>query len=345
MSSLIRQNVNEMTGYVPGEQPKDPELIKLNTNENPYPPSPRVAACLKNMGPEKLRLYPDPVSSQLREKVAEVHNCSAANVFVGNGSDEVLALCTRAFVENDGAVGYFVPSYSLYPILTEIRNVEQRPVDLGEGFSWSMPEEHKSDLFFLANPNAPTSLQYDRDLVYEFCKNYEGVVLVDEAYVDFASYDCVDMALELPNVIVARTLSKSFSLAGLRVGYALGSAELVTALYKIKDSYNLDRICQDIAYAALDDIEYMRGNAEKIKATRAKMTRELERMGFKVYDSDTNFLWVECCDENAKDFFDRMRRNKVLVRYFPGDRTGDCVRITVGTDEEADAFLEIAGGQ
>lgn len=344
MSSFIRNSVERMTGYVPGEQPKEPGLIKLNTNENPYPPSPRIAEYVKALDVNTLRLYPDPVSSGLRARIAELHDCAVDNVFVGNGSDEVLALCTRAFVENDGSIGCFDPSYSLYPVLAEIREVELRPVELGPDFGWSMPADFKSDLFFLTNPNAPTSLQYERGAVYDFCRQFDGVVLIDEAYVDFASYNCVDIALELPNVIIARTLSKSFSLAGLRVGYAIGSGELIDALYTIKDSYNLDRISQEIARIALEDIDYMRSNVEKVKKTRAKMTRALESMGFKVYSSETNFLWVECKSESAEQFFKRMRDGKVLLRYFPGGRTGGFVRITVGTDEQADVFLKVAGG-
>jgi histidinol-phosphate aminotransferase len=343
-SPYIRRNVEDMTGYVPGEQPKDKKLIKLNTNENPYPPSPRIAEYLKTVDSGALGLYPDPVSIRLRQKIAEIHGCDVDNVFAANGSDEVLALCTRAFVENDGSIGFFNPSYSLYPILTEIRGVEPRVVELGEGFSWNMPEGHTSDLFFLTNPNAPTSLQYDRDAVYDFCVAFKGVVLVDEAYVDFASYDCVDMALELPNVLVARSLSKSYSLAGLRVGYCLGPRGLIEAMYKIKDSYNIDRISQDIACIALEDIDYMRKNAARIKETRARMTSELERIGFSVYASDTNFLWIDCGDD-AEEFFGRLRDNGILVRYFPGGRTGSFIRVTVGSDEEADTFLKIAGGQ
>ncbi len=343
-SRYIRRNVDAMTGYVPGEQPKDRDLVKLNTNENPYPPTPRIAEYLKGLDPEELRLYPDPVSTRLRQKIADTHGCGIDNVFAANGSDEVLALCTRAFVENDGSIGFFNPSYSLYPILADIRGVGSRVVELDDKFAWRMPSDHRSDLFFLTNPNAPTSLQYDREAVYSFCKGFDGVVLIDEAYVDFASYDCIDMALELGNVLVARSFSKSYSLAGLRVGYCLGAAGLIGAMYKIKDSYNIDRIAQEIAFIALDDIDYMRANAQRVRATRARMTSALESMGLTVYASETNFLWIDCGD-GAKAFFERLREDKVLVRYFPGPRTGNFVRVTVGTDEEADVFLKVAGGQ
>ena len=333
-----------MKGYVPGEQPKDKGLIKLNTNENPYPPSPRIGEYLKAMDPAKLRLYPDPLSIALREKIAEVHGCETANVFAGNGSDEVLALCTRAYVEDNGSIGFFNPSYSLYPVLAEIRGVATKVVELGDAFSWNMPAGYSSSLFFLTNPNAPTSLQYDRETVRGFCEAFRGVVLIDEAYVDFASYDCIDMALSLPNVLVARSFSKSYSLAGLRVGYCVGPAGLIEALYKIKDSYNIDRMSQEIARIALEDIAYMRANSGRIKKTRVRLVTGLERMGFNVYDSNTNFLWIEC-GAGAEKFYSTLRKNRILVRYFPGERTGGFVRVTVGTEEEADEFLKIAGGQ
>lgn len=344
MSSFVCRNVSRMTGYTPGEQPKVPGLIKLNTNENPYPPSQRIAEYLAGFDISRLRLYPDPVCSKLRAKIAELHGCSVENVFVGNGSDELLSLCTRAFVENDGSIGFFNPSYSLYPVLAEIRGVETRPVELGPEFDWMMPEGYHADLFFLTNPNAPTSLQYAHDAVRDFCERFGGVVLIDEAYVDFAPYNCIEDGKELTNVIVARTFSKSFSLAGLRVGYGIGSAELISALYKIKDSYNVDMLAQQIALIALEDIGHMRQNVERVKRTRAYMMTELERMGFKVYDSAANFLWVECAGGRAKQYFEALRGGKVLVRYFPGPRTGDFIRVTVGTDEEAGEFLRIAKG-
>lgn len=345
MTSMIRQNVRDMTGYTPGEQPVVPGLIKLNTNENPYPPTPRIAEFLSGFDPARLRLYPDPVSARLRAKIAALHGCAVENVFAGNGSDELLALCTRAFVENDGSIGFFNPSYSLYPVLAEIRGVETRPVELGADFDWSMQEDYVADLFFLTNPNAPTSIQYDRRTVRGFCEQFSGVVVIDEAYVDFAPYNCIQEAKDLSNVIVARTLSKSYSLAGLRVGYGVGPADLISALYKIKDSYNLDMISQQIACIAIEDIDCMKQNVERIRQTRVFMSTELERAGFKVYDSAANFLWVKCPDGSAEAFFEELRAENVLVRYFPGGRTGDFIRITVGTDEEAREFLRIAKGR
>lgn len=329
-----------MRGYVPGEQPVEHGIIKLNTNENPYPPSPEVIKTLKRLDAAKLRLYPNPVSLKLRQRIAKLHGCKVENVFAGNGSDEILALCTKAFVENDGSIGYFNPSYSLYPVLADIRDVKKKPVELGGDFEWRMPSRYTCSLFYLTNPNAPTSILYPKSKVRNFCAGFDGVVLIDEAYVDFSREHCMDLALKFNNVLVLRTLSKSYSLAGLRAGYVVGSAQLIEALFKIKDSYNLDAITQQLALAALSDVRYMKANAARIKATRRRISKALASAGHKVYPSETNFLWVRPNGITAKQFFEQLRKNRILVRYFPGKRTGDYVRITVGTDREIDALLQ-----
>jgi histidinol-phosphate aminotransferase len=329
-----------MTGYTPGEQPSDPGIIKLNTNENPYPPSPAVAAALKGFDPARLRLYPPPLSEALRGRAAQLHGCGVERVFAGNGSDEILALCSRAFVEADGSIGFFEPSYSLYPVLAAIQCAPCRPVELGPDFAWQMPAGFSASLFFLTCPNAPTGIRYPKETIREFCRTFHGVVVIDEAYVDFAKADCMDMALSFNNVIVMRTLSKSFSLAGLRVGYAVGAPELIRALYKIKDSYNLDALAQTLALAALGDMDYMRATAARICATRDRLAASLAGLGFRVYPSDTNFLWVRPGALTAPQLFEALRKRKILVRHFPGPRTGEYVRITVGTDPEADALVK-----
>ena len=339
MSSLIRKSVEAMQGYVPGEQPRRRDVIKLNTNENPYPASPRVKEVLERISLNTLGLYPDPVCMELREQVADLHGCDREQVFVGNGSDEILALCIRAFVEPDGAVGYYDPSYSLYPILAAIEDVAVKPVSLGPDFQWQMPDDYTSSLFFLTNPNAPTSILYPKDEVRAFCSRFSGVVLIDEAYVDFSAHHCLDLVQEFDNVIVARTLSKSFSLAGIRLGYAVGSEALISALFKIKDSYNVNVLTQEVARAALSDITHMKRNVERIQMTRKTMTLELEKRGFQVIPSETNFLWVRPTQGEAADLFQRLRDDFVYVRYFPGERTGEYLRITVGTEGDLTALL------
>lgn len=342
MSAYIRKSVQQLQAYTPGEQPKVDGLIKLNTNENPYPPSPAVARALATCDVETLRLYPDPVCAALRERIAAIHGCSADQIFVGNGSDEVLRLCIRAFTQNGGAVASFDPSYSLYPVLAAAEEVGFRTVPLAKGFGWSEPPaDLDATLFCLANPNAPTGVFYPLEDIRAFCQRFSGVVLLDEAYVDFSEgRNGLAIALSLPNVLVCRTLSKSFSLAGLRLGYAIGSASLIGALYKLKDSYNVDRLAQIVALAALGDLPWMEANAKKIVATRKRVAAELEQRGFRVVPSAANFLYVEPPPgRSAADLFAELRTKKILVRYFPGGRTGNHLRVSIGTDKQMDAFL------
>lgn len=340
-SAMIRKSVLKMEGYTPGEQPQEAGFIKLNTNENPYPPSLAVKKAFGEFDAGRLRLYPDPMSVLLRKRMAEINNCKLEQVFAGNGSDEVLALCTRAFVEPDGgSVGYFNPSYSLYGVLADIQDVEKKPVELAADFGWQMPKGYKCSLFFLACPNAPTGMQYPRKTVEDFCRSFPGIVLIDEAYADFARESFMDMALRLPNVLVSRSFSKSYSLAGLRVGYVVGNEALIEAMYKLKDSYNIDAISQRLALAALSDLSYMKNNVEKIKATRRRLTGVLQDMGFTVCPSETNFLWVKPGKGSAKALFEGLKIRKVLVRYFPGKRTGDYLRISIGTNEEINKLID-----
>jgi len=339
MNKFIRKSVQALEAYTPGEQPKRQGLTKLNTNENPYPPSHRVAEALAAITPESLRLYPDPVSSTLRQAIADLHGVGIEHVFAGNGSDEILALCTRAFVEDDGTIGYFNPSYSLYPVLAAIRNVRGVACELTESFEWLDRDPEPASLFFLTNPNAPTSRLFATSRVQEFCRSFPGVVLVDEAYVDFAHENCMELAKTIPNVMVMRTLSKSYSLAGIRCGYVVGAKPLIAALFKIKDSYNLDRMTQVAATAAITDQAHMRANVDRIIATRDRLTIMLNQLGFYVCPSDANFVWVRHESRDAREIFETLKAAGILIRYFPGPRTGDYLRITVGTDGEIDRLL------
>ena len=346
MNSYLRKSVDELKAYTPGEQPQVAGLIKLNTNENPYPPSPAVARVLRETAAEALRLYPDPGCTALRERIATISGCSAEQVFVGNGSDEVLRLVTRAFSQPGGAVAAFEPTYSLYPVLAAAEEVGYRSIPLPDGFGWTEPPANlDATLFFLANPNAPTGVFYPEEAIQGFCRRFPGVVLVDEAYVAFSGgRNCLKLALEMPNVLVCRTLSKSFSLAGLRLGYAVGSKELIGALYKLKDSYNVDRLAQAIALAALKDLPWMEDNARRIVATRKRVAGELEKRGFRVIPSATNFLFVEPpAGISAAAIFNALRAKNILVRYFPGGRTDNYLRVSIGTDVQMDAFLAAAG--
>ncbi len=343
----IAQSVRALVPYTPGEQPRDARVVKLNTNENPYPPSPRVAQVLAGFDLDRLRRYPDPVFTALREKIAARDGADPACVFVGNGSDEVLTLMARAFVDDGEAIGSCDPSYSLYKTLAAIRNVPFVPSPLADDFTWRPPVVADPEtgrpvaLFLLTNPNAPTSIRYPRETVAAFAKTFPGVVVVDEAYADFADDTCMPLATapDNANVLVMRTLSKSFSLAGLRLGYCVGPADLVEALYKVKDSYNVDALAQAVATAALDDLGWMRANVARVKATRAAATATLRARGWDVPDSQTNFLFARPAHRPAAEIFEALRARHVYVRYFPGPRTGDRLRITVGTDADMATLL------
>ena len=337
---LICRHVQSMHGYVPGEQPRIPGLVKLNTNENPYPPSPKVMQALAGIGEAQVRMYPDPVAFALRQRIAVLHGYRADQVFAANGSDEVLALCTRAFVEDGGTIGSFDPSYSLYPILSDIRPAKFDTVPLTADYEWNMPDDYRASLFYLTNPNAPTSLLFPKEKIRSFCASFAGVVLIDEAYADFAPWNCMDLAGEFSNVLVSRSLSKSYSLAGARAGYVVGSPDLIAALFTIKDSYNVNVVTQAMALAAIEDQAHMKANVAKILATRARISEVMKARGYTVYESATNFLWARPpADHSAEAVFRHLREHKVLIRYFPGEKTGDCIRVTIGTDAQMDAFL------
>ena len=333
-----------MTPYVPGEQPRLPNLVKLNTNENPYPPSPAVERALCGIKAETLRLYPDSVCTALRDTLAALFDCTPANILVANGSDEALRLCTDAFVEPDGSIGYFDPSYSLYPVLAAMRGISARPVNLWPELTWKMPPQYAAPLFFLANPNAPTGMAFEKERIAEFCAAFPGVVVIDEAYADFARENCLDLALSLPNVLVCRTLSKSYSLAGLRLGFLIGSESLIDALYKIKDSYPIDRIALVLAEAAVSDQAHKNANVQKIIATRTRVARELQARGWHVLPSETNFLWCrpparEDARPPAAVVFKALREKSIIVRYWDAPNLDAFLRITIGTDSQMDALL------
>ncbi|MBP3406251.1 MAG: histidinol-phosphate transaminase [Kiritimatiellae bacterium] len=341
----IAKSVRILEAYTPGEQPKAKNVVKLNTNENPYLPSPKCAEVLKDFDLDALRRYPDPVFTALRTRIAKIWKTVPECVFVGNGSDEILTLAAKAFVEDDEAIGSLDPSYSLYRTLAAIRNVPFVPSPLADDFTWRKPvleaDGKKVSLFLLTNPNAPTGTVTPQDTISSFAAKFKGVVIVDEAYADFAKANCVSLATDAKNrnLIVMRTFSKSFSLAGLRVGYCIGPEDLIDALYKVKDSYNADAVAQSVALAALNDLPWMRNNAAKVKKTRARVAKELTRRGWDVLPSESNFLFARPAHRRASELFDDLRKMNIFVRYFKGARTGDRLRITVGTDAEMDALL------
>jgi len=340
----IAESVQKLEAYTPGEQPKARNVVKLNTNENPYRPSPTCAEVLKAFDLDRLRRYPDPVFAALRTRLAKIWKTSPARIFIGNGSDEILTLAAKAFVEDGETIGSLDPSYSLYKTLAAIRNVPFIPSPLQADFTWDgkiATQGTPLALFLLTNPNAPTGTFTPTEVIAAAAKRFRGVMLVDEAYADFAKTNCVPLATAAKNrnVIVMRTLSKSFSLAGLRLGYCIGPEDLIAALYKVKDSYNVDALAQAVALAALNDLTWMRANVGKVRRTRARVAKALARRGWDVPPSESNFLFVRPAHRPAAELFEALRARNIFVRYFKGPRTGDRLRITIGTDAEMDTLL------
>ena len=367
---LIRPLVRGLHAYVPGEQPEIKELIKLNTNENPYPPSPKVLAAVKAAVDGRLRLYPNPTAQALREKLATLHGCKAENIIVGNGSDELLALAVRAFVEpiSEGRVSgvpnqknlgtrgtrpsetvqYFTPSYSLYPVLADIHGAAKNAVPLKSDFSMPNIAELKrgeqwnfqAALTFVTTPNAPSGRGYKTSELEKLCRAQKGGVVLDEAYVDFANENALKLALKFPHVLIVRTFSKAYSLCFQRVGYFVGHRDLIAALHKIRDSYNVNGLGQIAAAATLDDLKYYRANFKKIIGTREWLSRELTKLGFRVFPSRANFILAQPPRFAAHEWQHQLRQRKILVRWFNFPELKNYLRITVGTAAEAEALVK-----
>jgi histidinol-phosphate aminotransferase len=357
---LIRPLVRALQPYVPGEQPKVKGLIKLNTNENPYPPSPKVLAAVRAAVDGRLRLYPNPTAQLLREKLARLHRCKPENIILGNGSDELLALAVRAFVEparsvtrsqvSKATVQYLHPSYSLYPVLAEIHGAKANAVPLQPDFGLPGLVELRrarrwdfgAALTFVTTPNAPSGRGYTTRELDALCRAQKGIVVLDEAYVDFAREHAMCLALKHPHVLVARTFSKAYSLCFQRVGYLVGHPTLIGALDKIRDSYNVNGLGQVAALATLDDLPRYRANFRQIIATRERLGRELAALGFQVFPSRANFILVRPPAFPAQSWLERLRARKVLVRWFNQPTVRQYLRITIGTPEEAAALLKAA---
>ncbi|MCK5845146.1 MAG: histidinol-phosphate transaminase [Victivallales bacterium] len=343
-TSLFRKAIDEMSGYTPGEQPKRiGGWIKLNTNENPYPPSPAVAEALKNMDVDKLRLYPDPECCEIREFLAELHGVEVENIIAGNGSDDILTMAVRSFVPEGGLAASPSPSYSLYPVLSAIQGANWLEIPLLEDFSLPAnfaEQAGGATLALIPRPNAPTGTAFKKESLHRICREFRGVVLIDEAYGDFGDDDCVDFASEYPNVIVSRTLSKSYSLAGARFGYAIAPKEIIAGMMKVKDSYNVNALSQRVALAALKDRAYFKETVSKIRATRGKLAEVLREMGFEVAESSANFLFARPPDGDGKELYNALKDRGVLTRWFSGDRVSSRIRITIGTDDEIETLIK-----
>lgn len=340
--NFVRSNVRVMAGYAPGEQPAPGErIVKLNTNENPFPPSPKVMQAIREVEAEALRRYPQPAADTFRHAAAKMLGLTPEMILAGNGSDDILTIATRTFIPPAGKLAHPDPTYSLYPVLANIEDAKAIAVPWLDGFA--LPTEALlatgADAIYLANPNAPTGTFIPPEAVADLAKKFTGLVLVDEAYVDFAEGNCVDLVRTFSNVVVSRTLSKAYSLAGLRFGYAIAQPAVIAEMMKVKDSYNCDAISIIAATAAIEDQVYARRTWEHVRAERSRVTAALTEMGWKVLPSSANFVLAGPADGRGKEAYLGLKQQGILVRYFDKPGLSDKIRITIGTSQENNALL------
>ena len=346
MSRFWSQTTKNIKPYVPGEQPKDRKYIKLNTNENPYPPSPRVLEAIRLAADETLRLYPDPSGDTLRDAIASSFGLARENVYIGNGSDELLAFCFPAFFEPEGLPILFADiTYSFYPVYAQLFRIPYRLAPLDAQFNLSVEDYlQENGGILIANPNAPTGMGAPLESIEKILRyNENNVVVLDEAYVDFGGESSVGLIARFPNLLVVRTLSKSYSLAGLRVGFALGGKELIEGIIRVKDSvnsYTVDRLAQAGAREAIRDDAYFQEIKSKIVRTRNRVASRLENFGFRVLPSQANFLFVSHPQTPARILFQKLREQGILVRFFDKPGIDNFLRVSIGTDGEMDLFLK-----
>lgn len=345
MSRFWSESIHQLTPYTPGEQPVIEGLLKLNTNENPYGPSEKVIAAIKASASDTLRRYPDPESSQLKRALANYYSLETEQVFVGNSSDEVLAHVFRGLLKQGTPILFPDITYSFYPVYCQLFDIKYRCVDVAEDYRINLEDyltENGGIIF--ANPNAPTGLAANlSEIEWLLERNSDSVVVIDEAYVDFSDVSAISLIDRFENLLVVQTSSKSRSLAGLRVGWACGHADLIEALERIKNSfhpYTLDRLAQAGALAAIEDTSHFEATREKIIATRERFADELGRLNFKVLPSAANFVLVQHQSTSAKILFSALRERGIVVRYFDKPRLDNFLRITIGTDQEMDRLLD-----
>jgi histidinol-phosphate aminotransferase len=356
--SVFRPDIDRLAGYTPGQQPQEPGWVKLNTNENPYPPSPEVVAAIEAAARGRLNIYPDPLARKFREQAAAAFQLEPDWILPANGSDENLTIITRSFADPHELVAYPYPSYVLYETLAEIQGAKCERMLLAADWSWDMVAAQKvterAKLVFIPNPNSPSGNRWtDEEILSLVPPN--GVLVLDEAYGDFCDQPHRAEILRsghetAKRIIITRTLSKSYSLAGLRFGFAMADPDLIAGMRKVKDSYNCDTLSQAAAAAALKDQSWMLANVAKIRQTRGRLTEELRGLGFNVIDSQANFVWATHGSIPHSEIFEELKKHKVLVRYmnFPhvpakAGRRQDGLRITVGTDAEIEICLKHLG--
>jgi len=342
--NYLRPGISAMKGYVPGFQPPDvASWIKLNTNENPYPPSPKVAeAILAEIGSDgaALRTYPSASSQKLREVAGTLYGFDPSWIIMANGSDEVLNNLIRACAGEGEDIGYVHPSYSYYSTLAEIQGAIVCTYGLSDSFTIeAFPDHYGGKLFFLTAPNSPLGFAFPLEYIEEIAQNCGGLLVIDEAYADFADWNALELVKKYDNVVVTRTLSKSYALAGMRLGLAIARPEIIAALDKIRDHYNLDRLAQAACVAALEDQHYFRESCRRIIETREWFSRELTAIGYDVIPSQTNFIFASPPDRNGQRVYDSLYGRKILVRLLSDPLLVHGLRISIGTRGEMETTL------
>jgi len=337
----FRENIEKAKGYEPGFQPgQADDVVKLNTNENPYPPSPAVMKALAEMTAEQFRRYPDPQGNAFRQAAAEINGVQPDNIMCCNGGDELLSMAIRAFCDENRPVAYPVPTYSLYPVLANLQNC--KAIEIPFDGEFNLPAKLSATsaaLTIVCNPNAPTGTFISVGELASLAYELTGVLLIDEAYVDFAEANCTSLVKDLDNVIILRSMSKGYSLAGLRFGYAIAQTELIAGLMKVKDSYNVDAVAIALATAAIKDQQCFKENVEKIKENRKELAEQLRLLNFEVPNSSTNFVLAKSKNGKAGEIYDKLVQRNIYVRYFDLPGVDDKLRITVGTKEQNQKLL------
>lgn len=340
--SFVRPNIHAMQGYTPGEQPGLGErVVKLNTNENPFPPSPRVMQAIRDIEPEQLRRYPNPAADSFREVAARLWGGTPDMILPGNGSDDILTIATRTFVPPGGILAYPYPTYSLYSVLACIQDA--RTVMVPWEKNWDLPVDalirSGANAIYIANPNAPSGTFVSPARISELIEKFDGLVLIDEAYADFAEDNCVSLVSKYDNVVVTRSFSKAYSLAGLRFGYAIANPGIIQHMMKVKDSYNCDAISIVGAIAALQDQDHARMTWTHVRQERARLSSELTDIGFEVLPSQANFVFAKVPRGDGAGMYKALKAMGILVRHFDQPGLKEYLRITIGTSQENNALL------
>ena len=336
----FRENIEKAKGYEPGFQPSQTDVVKLNTNENPYPPSPKVLKVLAKINAEQLRQYPDPKGNEFRQAAAEVNGVAADYIMCCNGGDELLTIAFRAFCGERRPVAYPVPTYSLYPVLANLQNCQAIEIPFDSEFN--LPAKLAgagASSTIVCNPNAPSGSFISVEELASLADELSGVLLIDEAYVDFAEENCAALVKDFDNVVILRSMSKGYSLAGLRFGYAIAEPGLIAGLMKVKDSYNVDAVAIAVATAAIKDQKYFKENVEKVKRDRDILTAQLRALKFEVAKSHANFVLAESKNCKASEIYDKLAQRNIYVRFFDLPALSNKLRITVGTSGENDKLV------